>query len=75
MRFIIFFWGGSGRGRGGHGKCEQRTEVFVKNKKKNYLGGSGWGGGGGGQDGCERRIDVFVKIGDGGVGSWGGVSG
>ena len=65
--------GGSGRGRGGHGKCEQRTEVFVKNQKKNYLGGSGWGGGG--QDGCERRIDVFVKIGDGGGRVMGGVSG
>ena len=42
-------------GWGGHGRCEQRSEVFVKIKKKN-LGGGGGLVGGGGQDGCERRI-------------------
>ena len=54
------------------GRCEQRSEVFVKIQKKNYFfwGGSGGVGGsvggvwlgGGGQGGCERRIEVFVKI-------------
>ena len=41
--------GGGGVGLGGQGRCEQRSEVFVKNKKK--MGGgfrSGGGGGGGG---------------------------
>ena len=45
---------GGGSGWGGQGRCEQRSEVFVKNKKKNiyifFLGGgceSGWGGGSG----------------------------
>ena len=55
---------GGGVGLGGHGRCERKSEVFVKNKKK-WGGGSGRGGvgfGGGGQDGCERRIEVFVKI-------------
>ena len=40
-------WGGGGGvGLGGQGRCEQRSEVFVKNKKK--CGGfrSGVGGGG-----------------------------
>ena len=43
---------------GSQGGCEQRIEVFVKNKKKIR------GGGRGGQGGChcERRIEVFVKI-------------
>ena len=45
---FIFFWGGGVR-LGGLGRCEQRSEVFVKNKKKNVGGeGSGRGGGGGG---------------------------
>ena len=51
---------------GGQGRCEQRSEVFVKNIKKNVGRGWVWGGGGGGgwegQGGCERRIEVFVKI-------------
>ena len=46
---------------GGQGRGEQRSEVFVKNKKKN-VGGFRSGGGGGGQGGCERRIEVFVRI-------------
>ena len=40
---------------GGQGRCEQRSEVFVK--KKNVGGVQGGGGGGGvgwgGQGGCE----------------------
>ena len=49
----IFFFGGGG---GGQGRCEQRSEVFVKIKKKMCGGGggvrfgvSGWRG----QGGCE----------------------
>ena len=67
---------------GCQGRCEQRSEVFVKFKKKNlfffFFWGGGWSGrGGGGQGGCERRIEVFVKIqkkigGGGGVRSRGG---
>ena len=38
--------GGGGEGwRGGQGRCEQRSESFVKIQKKNW--GRGWGGGGG----------------------------
>ena len=36
---------GGGVGLGGQGRCEQRSEVFVKNKKKwggGLDGGSGW---------------------------------
>ena len=44
---------------GGQGRCERRSQVFVKIQKKWGRGsGSGWGG----QDGCERRIENFVKI-------------
>ena len=44
-------WGrvGEGVGLGGQGRCEQRSEVLVKIKKKTFFfwgGGSGWGGGG-----------------------------
>ena len=55
--FLFFFFGGGGGrvrgvGLGGQGRCEQRSEVFVK--KKN-VGGLGWGGrgrvGGGGVGG------------------------
>ena len=44
--------GGGGLVRGGGGEgCEQRSEAFVKIKKKMFFGGSvegrsGWGGGG-----------------------------
>ena len=37
---------------GGQGRCEQRSEAFLKNKKKNWggggqvVGGGCWGGGG-----------------------------
>ena len=50
----IFFWGGGGRvwggGGGGQGRCEWRSEAFVKIQKKKiflfFLGGvrSGWMG-------------------------------
>ena len=49
--------GQGGRGWGSQGGCEQRIEVFVKIKKKNWLGRVG-----GCQSGCERRIEVSVKI-------------
>ena len=50
---------------GDQGRCEQRSEVFVKIKKKIGGGGVrsgavGWGRRG--QGGCERRIEVFVKF-------------
>ena len=66
-----------GGGGGGQGRCERRSEAFVKIQKG---GGVGLGEG---QGGCERRIEAFVKIkkeyiifrrGGGGVGSE-GVSG
>ena len=48
-----FFWGGWGSGQGGgevrlggQGRCEQRSEVFVKIKKKIVGGGGRFGGGG-----------------------------
>ena len=33
--------GGGGVGGRGQGGCERRIEVFVKIKKKNFLGGGG----------------------------------
>ena len=47
-----------GSGWGGQGRCEQRSEVFVKIKKKIVGVGSGGGGfrdwgGRGNQGGCE----------------------
>ena len=60
---------------GSEGRCEHRSEVFVKIQKTKKLGGGGFGRGGvwsgrgggfglgfGGQGGCERRIEVFVQI-------------
>ena len=45
------------RGGGGQGRCELRSEAFVKIKKKtSFFGGGGWGGG---QGGCERRSEAF----------------
>ena len=38
-------WGGGGSVWGGQGRCEQRSEVFVKIKKKKLWGGVGSGGG------------------------------
>ena len=44
----IFFLGGNRvEGGGGQGRCEQRSEVFVKIKKK-IVGGGGVGSGRGG---------------------------
>ena len=72
-------WGsGGGRVRdGSQGRCERRSEVFVKIQKKNhsffffFFGGGGGGGRvRGGQDGCKRRSVVFE-----GVRSWGGQGG
>ena len=44
-----------GSGRVGGGRCEQRSDVFVKIQKKNWGGGGGGGvglgGGGGGGSG------------------------
>ena len=59
-----------GRGGGGQGRCEQRSEAFVKIRKKKKIfsffffffffffgwGGSGWAGGVGGGGGV--RVDV-----------------
>ena len=49
-------------GGASQGECEQRIEVFVKNRKKKIFfggegGGSGWGGGGGGV-----RVDVNEEL-------------
>ena len=51
------------------GRCEQRSEVFVKTFFFFFFWGGGGvrgggetGGGGGSQGGCEQRIEVFVKI-------------
>ena len=46
--------------RGDQGRCERRSEVFVKFHFFFFLGGGG--GGGGGQSRCERRSEVFVKV-------------
>ena len=53
---LNFFWGeGGGEGGGqSQGRCERRSEVFVKIKKKNFFGGVRWGGGV--QGGCERNV-------------------
>ena len=70
--FTFFFGGGGGGsgqwgvGLGGQGRCEQRSEVFVKNKKKCggvQVGGFGRGGGGGvgGVDGGVR-VDVNEEL-------------
>ena len=55
--FFFFFFGG---GVGGQGRCERRSEVFVKIQKKykkKFGGGSGRGVGGQGR--CVRRSEVF----------------
>ena len=40
---------------GGQGRCEQRSEVFVKIKKKNVMGGGGFRLGG-------IRVDVNEEL-------------
>ena len=56
---------GSGWGGGG-GKCERRSEVFVKIPHPQFFfffwRGGGGRVGGGVQGGCGRRIEDFVKI-------------
>ena len=64
--------GGSGRGVesggrvGGQGRCEQRSEVFVKIQKKNifsfFLGGGGGGQVGGRVGGRLRRLLQQVTV-------------
>ena len=70
-------------GGGGQGRCERRSEAFVKIKKKNWgcrVWGGG-GGGGGGQGGCEALVKIqkefsyFFFFGGGGGWVGGGVSG
>ena len=51
---VVGLGGGEGQGR-----CEQRSEVFVK-IKKNIVGGGGRGGGGGG--GGSGRVDVNEEL-------------
>ena len=50
--------GGGVVGLGGQGRCEQRSEVFVKIKKKLCV----WGGGGGGRVGGGVRVDVNEEL-------------
>ena len=54
--------GGSGRGGGSQGGCEQRFEVFVKMKKKWERGVEGWGLGRGGGLGGQGRCNRVVKF-------------
>ena len=66
--FFLFFFGGGvrsggGVGLGGQGRCEQRSEVFVKNKKKKWGGfRSGGGVGGRGFGGWGVRVDVNEEL-------------
>ena len=75
-RIFFFFWGGGGGGvgfgmfwlgvfgLGGQGGCERRIEVFVKIKRKTFVGGSGWGvrSGGGVGSGWGVRGDVNEEL-------------
>ena len=66
----------------GQGRCERRSEAFVKIQKNFFFfffwGGGGGGSGWGGQGGCELRSEAFVNIqkkiwgGGGWVGGGGG---
>ena len=55
---------GGGVGWGGHGRCEQRSEDFVKiqKKKKNVLFVCFWGGGGGGGGGVRVDVNEVLKF-------------
>ena len=61
-------FGGGGGGMGDQGRCERRSEVFVKLQKKYlffFLGGEGssWGGGvGSGWGGGQGRYNREVKF-------------
>ena len=59
-------------GGGGQGRCERRSEVFVKVQKNIFFWGGGSGRGGGvesggvgvrigGQGRCEQRSELVVK--------------
>ena len=56
-------WGREGEGSslGGQGGCERRIEVFVKIKKKKFLGGGGGSVGGSGS-GWGVRVDVNEEL-------------
>ena len=49
---------GGGGGGGGQGRCERRSEAFVKIQKKNFF----LGGGGGGGVGLGVRVDVNGEV-------------
>ena len=49
------------RGEGDQGRCERRSEVFVKFMFF-FVVVFFWGEGGGGHGRCEQRSEVFVKI-------------
>ena len=49
--------GGGGVKLGGQGRCERRSEAFVKIQKKKKLGG-----GGGGRRVGRVRVDVNVEV-------------
>ena len=55
----FFFLGGGGGG--GQGRCEQRSEVFVKIKKKKMWGGGRFGEGGF-RLGGGVRVDVNEEL-------------
>ena len=55
---------------GGQGRCEQRSEAFMKIQKKIFL----YGGGGGGGSGYSKKI-YFFFWGGGGLGGGGWVVG
>ena len=60
--------GGVGVGFGGQSGCERRIDVFVKTKKKFFLGGGGGGRGsvggsvGGSGSGWGVRVDVNKEL-------------
>ena len=62
--FFFFFFGGGGGLVGsaggrvrGQGRCEQRSEIFVKNSKNKLGGGEGVRSGGG-----RSQVDVNKKL-------------
>ena len=73
-KIFFFFWGGGGgSGWEGQGRCEQRSEVFVKIKKKIEGGGGVVSGRGGFRLGGGVRVDVNEEL--KGVGLGGGQDG
>ena len=47
---------------GGQGRCERRSEVFVKIQKKTFFFGGGGGGGSGWGGGWGVRVDVNEEL-------------